>query len=113
LRINLGKSEIGPIGEIEDVERLAQLLGCQVASLPMTYLDLPLGASYKVVSIWNGIIEKMEQRLAGWKRMYLSKGGRLTLLKSTLSNLPSYYLPLFPIPVGMANRLDKLQRDFL
>jgi hypothetical protein len=113
LRINLGKSEIGPIGEIEDVERLAQLLGCQVASLPMTYLGLPLGASYKVVSIWNGIIEKMEQRLAGWKRMYLSKGGRLTLLKSTLSNLPSYYLPLFPIPVGMANRLDKLQRDFL
>jgi hypothetical protein len=45
--------------------------------------------------------------------MYLSKGGRLTLLKSTLSNLPTYYLSLFPIPVGMANQLDKLQRNFL
>jgi hypothetical protein len=45
--------------------------------------------------------------------MYLSKGGRLTLLKSTLSSLPTYYLSLFPIPVGVANRLDKLQRDFL
>jgi len=94
------------IGEIEDFEGLAQLLGCRVTSLPMTYLGLPLGASYKAVSIWNDAIEKMEGRLAGWKRMYLSKGGRLTLLKSTLSN-PTYYLSLFPIPVGVANRLDK------
>jgi hypothetical protein len=70
LRINLGKSEIVPIGEVEDVERLANLLGCQVASLPMTYLGLPLVASYKSTSIWNGVIEKMERRLAGWKRMY-------------------------------------------
>jgi hypothetical protein len=36
LRINLGKSEIVPIGEIEDAKGLAQLLGCRVASLPMT-----------------------------------------------------------------------------
>lgn len=45
--------------------------------------------------------------------MYLSKGGWMTLLKSTLFNLPTYYLSLFPILVGVANRLDKLQRDFL
>jgi hypothetical protein len=113
LRINLGKSEIVPIGEVANVEGLAQLLGCRVASLPMTYLGLLLGASYKVASIWNGVIEKMERRLVEWKRMYLSKGGRLTLLTSTLSNLPMYNLSLFPIPMGVANRLDKLQRDFL
>jgi hypothetical protein len=81
--------------------------------LPMTYLGLLLGASYKTVSIWNGVIEKMEKRLVGWQRMYLSKVGRLTLLKSTLSNLPTYYLSLFPIPVSVANCLDKIQRDFL
>jgi hypothetical protein len=71
LRFNSGKLEIVPIGALEDVEGLAHLLGCQVASLPMTYLGLPLDASYKFVSIWNGVIEKMERRLAGWKRMYL------------------------------------------
>jgi hypothetical protein len=92
LRINLGKLEIVPIGEVKDVEQLAQLLGCQVASLPMTYLGLLLGASYTTISIWNGVIEKMDRRLAGWKRMYLSKGGRLTLHKSTISNLLAYYL---------------------
>jgi hypothetical protein len=80
----------------------------------MTYLGFPLGASYEAISIWNGVIEKMEGRLAGWKWMYLSKGGRLTLFKSTIFNLLMYYLSLFlPIPVGMVNRLDKLQMDFL
>jgi hypothetical protein len=113
LRINVGKSEVVPIGVVKDVDRLAHLLGCQVASLPLTYLGLPLDASYKSVSIWNGVIEKMERRLAGWKRMYLSKGGRLTLLKSTLSNLPTYLLLLFSIPVRVANRLVKIQKAFL
>jgi hypothetical protein len=35
------------------------------------------------------------------------------LINNTLSNLPTYFLSLFPIPVGVANRLEKLQRDFL
>jgi hypothetical protein len=51
--------------------------------------------------------------LAGWIRFYLSKGGRLTLIKGTLSNLPTYYLSLFPIPKSVARRIEKLQRDFL
>lgn len=61
-----------------------------VASLPMKYLGLSLGASYKATAIWNRVIEKMECRLPAWKKLYLSKGGRLTLLKSTISNLPTY-----------------------
>jgi hypothetical protein len=63
--------------------------------------------------MWNGVTEQMEQRLAGWKKIYLSKGGRLSLIKSTLSNLPTYYLSLFPVPMSVANRIEKIQQDFL
>jgi hypothetical protein len=113
LKINLSKYEIVLVGEGGDVEELASILGCGVASLPIKYLGLLLGAKYKDSHIWNSIIEKMENRLAGWKRLYLSKGGRLTLINSTLLSLPTYFLSLFPILVGVANRLEKLQRDFL
>ena len=41
------------------------------------------------------------------------KGCRLTLLKSTLSSLPTYYLSLFTIPKAMAMRLEHIQRNFL
>jgi hypothetical protein len=37
----------------------------------------------------DGIIEEIERHLVGWKMMYLSKSGMVTLIKSTLSNLPT------------------------
>ena len=73
---------------------------------------MPLGAHYKDSSIWNPIIEKMEKRLFGWKQLYLSKGVRLTLLKSTLSPL-IYFLSLFTIPQAMVARIERIQRNFL
>jgi hypothetical protein len=33
------------------------------------YLGLPLRISFKAKSIWDGIIEKIEHCLAGWKRI--------------------------------------------
>ena len=102
-----------PIGEVPNVHILVEILGCQIGSLPMTYLGMPLGVSYKSPTIWNLILEKIDCKLAGWKKLYLSKGGRLTLLKSTLSSFPIYYLSLFTIPTHVANKLERLQRDFL
>ena len=46
----------------------------------MKYLGILLGTSFKTASIWNPILEKMEKKLSGWKRLCFSKGGRLTLL---------------------------------
>uniref|UniRef100_A0A2N9H161 Reverse transcriptase zinc-binding domain-containing protein n=1 Tax=Fagus sylvatica TaxID=28930 RepID=A0A2N9H161_FAGSY len=48
-----------------------------------------------------------------FERALGAAGGKVTLIKSTLSSLPTYFLSLFPIPAGVANRLEKLQRDFL
>ena len=95
------------------MQALAEFLGCRIGVLPMTYLGMPLGVSHKSPSIWNPILEKIEQKLAGWKKLYSSKGGKLTLLKSTLSSLPTYFLSLFTIPTHVANKIEKLQRDFL
>ena len=98
LRINLAKSELIPIGEIEDIEEMAVELDCRVGSLPVKYLGLPLGARHKALTMWDGVEERMRRRLALWKRHYLSKGGRITLIKSTLANIPSYQLSLFRMP---------------
>jgi hypothetical protein len=83
-----------PIGDVPHLEDLAGILGCKTSILPMQYLGLPLGAKYKAKAIWNRILERLEHRLAGWKRLYLSKGGQVTLIKSTLSSLPTYFVSL-------------------
>ena len=104
----MGKSEFVPVGMVHNFDLLLNVLGSKQGTLLMKYLDLPLGAKFKDKKIWNPILEKIEQRLAGWKRLYLSKGSRVTLIKSTLSNLPTYFLSLFPISTAVDNRIKKL-----
>ena len=87
VRINLAKSEIIPVGEAEEIEELAIELGCRVGSLPSQYLGLPLGAPNRAPSMWDGVEERVKRRLALWKRQYISKRGRITLIKSTLASM--------------------------
>ena len=113
LKINLNKSEVIPIGIVDNVEELASKLGCKVGSLPTPYLGLPLGAKHKAIGVWDSIEERFRKRLASWKMQYISKGGRATLIRSTLSSLPIYYLSLFRMPQRVCARLERIQRQFL
>ena len=117
LKINLIKSVIIPMGRVDNVEELAAELGCGVGSLPSTYLGLPLGAPHRALGVWDSIEDRFRRRFATWKRQYISKGGggggRITLIRSTLSNLPVYFLSLFRMPKIVCSRLEKIQRDFL
>ena len=108
LKVNARKSEIVPVGEVGNIDALAAILRCRVGSLPLKYLGMPLGTPYKTASMWNPILERMEKKLSRWKHLYLSKGGRLTLVKSTLFSLPTYYLSLSVIPIPVANRLERI-----
>ena len=62
--------------------------------------------------LWKPVIQKFKDRLALWKRGFMSKGGRLILIKTVISSLPTFFMSVFGIPVGMAKKIEKLQRDF-
>jgi hypothetical protein len=47
LKINLTKSKLVLVGNVSDVDSLANILGWTMSSLPMEYLGLLLGASFK------------------------------------------------------------------
>jgi hypothetical protein len=111
--VNLGKSEVVSVGTIRNMATLAEILGCTIGSLPITYLGMPLAVDFKAKYLWSPMLNKMERRLSRWKKLYLSKGGRLTLLNSTLSSLQTYYLSLFTIPISLVNMLEKILRNFL
>jgi hypothetical protein len=44
---------------------------------------------------------------------FLSRGGRLTLIRAVLEGIPIYYLSLFKMPIGVAKSLERLMRNFL
>lgn len=97
------------MGVVADMVSPADILGCKVGSLPMTDLGLLLGSTFKARSIWGSKVEKVGKCLVG----YLSKGGRVTLIKTMLCSIPTYFMSVFSLPIHAANKLEKLQRDFL
>lgn len=52
---------------MDNLENLAGIFCCSTGSFPATYLGLPLGAKFKSSEVWNGIIEKVEKKLAAWQ----------------------------------------------
>ena len=112
MKINLNKSELIQVGVVENLDALAAKLGCRIGHLPTTYLGLPLGVAHKSVAIGDSIEEKIHKRLALWKRNFISKGGRISLIKSTVASLPFYQMSLIRMSSAVTKRLEKLQRCF-
>ncbi|XP_042942713.1 receptor-like protein 12 [Carya illinoinensis] len=65
LIVYLLKSKIVLVGDVQNLSVLVNLLGFKVSSLPLRYLGLPLGASFKAIDIWDRVIEKIEMRFRG------------------------------------------------
>ena len=63
--------------------------------------------------MFNLLIDKIENRLAGWKGNLLNHVGRLTLVSSILSSMPTYHLSIFPLATWARKRIDKIRRRFL
>ena len=113
LKVNRDKSEVILVGRVDYLENIVFILGCRIRNLPSSYLGLPLGAPFKSPRVWDVVEERFRKHLSLWKRQYLSKRGKLTLIKNTLSSLPIFLMSLLVILRKVCARLEKIQRDFL
>ena len=92
----------------EWVLNVKENLGCAVASLPIKYLGILLGANPKRVETWKLVIQRIESKLSNWKAGLLSQAGKLVLIKAAINNLLMYYLGLFRMPKVVAKKIISL-----
>ena len=54
--------------------KVKESLGCIIASLPLKYLGIPLGANPKHLETWKLILNKIpkKKKLSGWKASLIS-----------------------------------------
>lgn len=111
--VNLNKSEIIPMGNVEDSNSLAYYLRCKSGKLRSKYQGQPLGLAFKSKLVWDGTKEKMRRKSSMWKRNYLSKGGTLNTNSKHFDKLTYIYnVPLCYTKIN-GKRLEKSQRGFL
>lgn len=56
---------------------------------------------------------KVEEKLPIWKRLYLLKGDRLILIKSTIASIPVFMLSSRLLPSSVSMEIETLVRRFL
>ena len=106
LKVNLDKSNLFGINlDQNHLSRLALLLECKASDWPILYLGLPLGGNPIACGFCDPVIERTSRRLDGWQKTYLSFGGRITLIHSCLSHIPSYFLSLLRFPFQWLQKL--------
>ena len=113
LSLNQAKSTFIGFGmSAEERDRCARILATPAGSLPIRYLGLPLVEGQMTIREWQPVLEAMERRLGGWRARLLSRGGRLVLLKAVLSAIPTYFMSVFRLPIGICNRMEAIMRRF-
>ncbi|GJY14799.1 RNA-directed DNA polymerase, eukaryota, reverse transcriptase zinc-binding domain protein [Tanacetum coccineum] len=96
----------------EEVSSMALVLGCRVAKLPMMYLGVPIGFNMRRCVNWKRVVQNFESMMNRWKAKLLSVGGRLSLIKVVLGNLPTYYMSLYWMPITVQKRIESMRNRF-
>lgn len=114
LKLNMAKCTVAPIrcGNLQLDYILEPFLG-QRASLPITYLGLPLTLGrLKVIHVQRAV-DQTRNKLAGWQGKLLNIAGRRELVRSVLSAIPIYLLTSLQAPKQLLEDLDRARRCFL
>ncbi|KAK1307914.1 hypothetical protein QJS10_CPA09g00633 [Acorus calamus] len=100
----------------EEETEFVAWMGCSPGVFPTKHLGLPLVMGRMKKEHWDPLIDRFEQKLAGWHGKLLSWGGRLTLLQVVLSNLPTIYLSVVAretLVIQRGQRDLKIKTSFL
>lgn len=64
-------------------------------------------------ALWGDVICKLKSKIASWGGHWLTKAGKLTLIKFVLSALPIYQASFLLAPKSITDQVSKLICDFL
>jgi hypothetical protein len=113
LKINFMKSEaIVTKVSREEQTRVANLLNCKEGSFPFTYLGFPIAHRKLTMLDWEGLVAMVGHRVDPWQGRFMSSAARLTLIKSSLSSLPTHAMGLFLLAEGVHVAFDKVLARF-
>jgi hypothetical protein len=114
LRTNIAKCSVNLIRCTDaHVALVEQELRSPVEPFPQKYLGLPLSLRKPSAAQLQYLVDNVANKLPGWKASLLDKGGRLELVRSTLSVMPIFSMMSLDIPVKTILAIEKIIRGFL
>ena len=114
LKTNIQKNIVMPIQCSEDELTVVQAhLPCEVQSFPCKYLGLPLSIRKLTHAQLQPIIDKIAEKLLGWKADLLNRAGRAILVQHVLTAMLLYVATALDLPPWYLKAIDQIRRNFL
>jgi hypothetical protein len=111
LRVNYSKSGLVPLNMSEQhAEFMAGVFGCKIYGMPFPYLGLPMGSTKPRFEDFSPLMDRIERRLIGISSL-LTHAGKLELVNSVLSSLPTYTMCSVMVPVEAPEYADRARRN--
>ncbi|XP_010463404.1 PREDICTED: uncharacterized protein LOC104744076 [Camelina sativa] len=76
------------------------------------YLGLPELFGRKKKDLFTSIVDRIKQKALSWSSRFLSTAGKLTMLKSVLSAMPTYTMSCFHLPGLLCKRIQSALTRF-
>jgi len=113
LVVNFEKSLLVPINvSNEKMMILAGTLGCQIGSLPFTYLGLPLGTTKPKIEEFAPLLDRVERKLSACSSL-LSYSGRVEYINTVITPTVSYVMCTFKLHKGVIHSIDRIRKQCL
>ena len=94
-------------------ENLCAILGFQSTPNLGKYLGIPINQQGFSSQDFNFVLERVKQKLAGWKANLLSMVGRTVLVRHVSSTIPNYVMQSALLPNKIIEGIDRVNRNFL
>ncbi|KAL9230937.1 hypothetical protein vseg_006225 [Gypsophila vaccaria] len=88
-------------------------LGFKQGHLPFKYLGVPISPNRLSVMECHKLVELMVARIRGWSSRRLSYAGWVTLVKSVLMALHTYWAQIFLLPMIVLKEVEAICRNYL
>ncbi|XP_013745364.2 uncharacterized protein LOC106447969 [Brassica napus] len=76
------------------------------------YLGLPEHFGRRKRDLFTSIVDRIKQKASGWSNRFLSTAGKMTMIKSVLSPVPSHAMTCFKLPVSLCKRIQSAVTRF-
>ena len=94
-------------------ESLYDILGFASTSKLGKYLGIPIKHSSSSSQDYNFILDRVKQKLVGWKASLLSLAGPAVLIQASSVAIPSYVMQCAHLSGKILDGLDQVNRNFL
>lgn len=105
LHVNFHKSSMVSINVSDvDMQDLAGAFGCQIATMPFTYLWMPMGTTKPRMDDLTPLMDRVERWLNACSN-FLSYSGRLEMIKYVITPIVTYAMCSLKLTIGVIKTL--------